>query len=102
LVSAGAAYFEKEKDGDRCDQSSTVLTSQLAIKTWHQAIGEATIAELPEAGWTSDATKADAPPSGRVSLSAYPSRIVDDRRPTAIGWRATERTLSCDFDPSWQ
>jgi len=30
---------------DRYDQSSTVLTSQLPIKTWHQAIGEATIAD---------------------------------------------------------
>jgi len=29
----------------RYDQSSTVLTSQLPIKTWHQAIGEATIAD---------------------------------------------------------
>jgi len=30
---------------DRYDHSSTVLTSQLPIKTWHQAIGEATIAD---------------------------------------------------------
>ena len=30
---------------DRYDQTSTVLTSQLPIKTWHQAIGEATIAD---------------------------------------------------------
>ena len=30
---------------DRYDQSSTILTSQLPIKTWHQAIGEATIAD---------------------------------------------------------
>jgi DNA replication protein DnaC len=30
---------------DRYDQSSTVITSQLPTKTWHQAIGEATIAD---------------------------------------------------------
>ena len=30
---------------DRYDQTSTVLTSQLPTKTWHQAIGEATIAD---------------------------------------------------------
>jgi DNA replication protein DnaC len=30
---------------DRYDHSSTVLTSQLPTKTWHQAIGEATIAD---------------------------------------------------------
>jgi hypothetical protein len=29
---------------DRYDQSSTVITSQLPTKTWHQAIGEATMA----------------------------------------------------------
>lgn len=30
---------------DRYDLSSTILTSQLPTKTWHQAIGEATIAD---------------------------------------------------------
>lgn len=30
---------------DRYDQSSTVITSQLPTKTWHQAIGEATMAD---------------------------------------------------------
>ncbi len=30
---------------DRYDQTSTILTSQLPTKTWHQAIGEATIAD---------------------------------------------------------
>jgi len=30
---------------DRYDQSSTVITSQLPTKSWHQAIGEATIAD---------------------------------------------------------
>jgi DNA replication protein DnaC len=30
---------------DRYDQTSTVLTCQLPTKTWHQAIGEATIAD---------------------------------------------------------
>jgi len=30
---------------DRYDQSSTVITSQLPTKIWHQAIGEATIAD---------------------------------------------------------
>jgi DNA replication protein DnaC len=30
---------------DRYDQSSTVLTSQMPTKSWHQAIGEATIAD---------------------------------------------------------
>ena len=30
---------------DRYDQSATVITSQLPTKTWHQAIGEATIAD---------------------------------------------------------
>jgi DNA replication protein DnaC len=30
---------------DRYDRSSTVITSQLPTKTWHQAIGEATMAD---------------------------------------------------------
>lgn len=30
---------------DRYDQTSTVITSQMPTKTWHQAIGEATIAD---------------------------------------------------------
>jgi len=30
---------------DRYDQSSTVITTQLPTKTWHQAIGEATLAD---------------------------------------------------------
>lgn len=30
---------------DRYDQCSTVITSQLPTKSWHQAIGDATIAD---------------------------------------------------------
>ena len=30
---------------DRYDRSSTVITSQIPTKSWHQAIGEATIAD---------------------------------------------------------
>ncbi len=30
---------------DRYDRTSTVITSQLPTKSWHQAIGEATIAD---------------------------------------------------------
>lgn len=72
--------------GDRCQSGSTIITGQLPVSTWHDAIGEPTFADaiLDRLGHNRTASNSKASPYGRQTpgkMTPAPQNDTESLRP---------------------